>query len=167
VYPKLIAADKTIYIEPLDKLPKYEFMFLRPRRWGKSTFLDTLANYYDKSKQDHFDQLFCDSTLAYIPPPAVARSSSFALIFHLSGLPETTYQFHGYMYDTLIRFLRTNQRFLHPVDFTIVNRNDGSGSLDSLLVCHLDSFENLTLTWAVVDTGEDPGPNAFCWSRRV
>ncbi len=48
--------DKTEYIARLEeyKAP----VFLRPRRFGKSLWVSTLAHYYDRTKADRFDTLF-------------------------------------------------------------------------------------------------------------
>ena len=48
--------DKTDYIPALEdyKAP----VFLRPRRFGKSLLISTLAHYYDRSKANRFEELF-------------------------------------------------------------------------------------------------------------
>ena len=48
--------DKTEYIFRLEdyKAP----IFLRPRRFGKSLLVSTLACYYDRTKANRFDELF-------------------------------------------------------------------------------------------------------------
>ena len=44
--------DKTAYIR---KLERYKApVFLRPRRFGKSLLVSTLAHYYDRTKADRF-----------------------------------------------------------------------------------------------------------------
>lgn len=47
--------DKTDFIPGLEdyKAP----VFLRPRRFGKSLFISTLACYYDRTKADRFEEL--------------------------------------------------------------------------------------------------------------
>ncbi|CAG8813368.1 41151_t:CDS:2, partial [Gigaspora margarita] len=55
----MIFADKTMYIEHLEKCqPDYRYMFLRPRRFGKSAFLNMLCHYYDIHHADIFNDLF-------------------------------------------------------------------------------------------------------------
>ena len=48
--------DKTDFIPGLEdyKAP----VFLRPRRFGKSLLVSTLACYYDRTKADRFEELF-------------------------------------------------------------------------------------------------------------
>jgi len=50
-------ADKTPFLPGLEA--GYEhIVFLRPRRFGKSTLVSTLEHYYDLGKKDRFDELF-------------------------------------------------------------------------------------------------------------
>lgn len=56
--------DKTAYIEKLEnyKAP----VFLRPRRFGKSLLVSTLAHYYDRTLAGRFEELF-GGTMRYAP----------------------------------------------------------------------------------------------------
>ena len=49
--------DKTAFIPYFENAAKY-IMFLRPRRFGKSLFLNTLAAYYDVLRKDEYEQNF-------------------------------------------------------------------------------------------------------------
>ena len=49
--------DKTMYIPALEDAASYVF-FLRPRRFGKSVFVDMLESYYDIYARDRFGELF-------------------------------------------------------------------------------------------------------------
>ena len=49
--------DKTMYIPTLENVARYIF-FLRPRRFGKSVFVDMLESYYDIYAKDRFEELF-------------------------------------------------------------------------------------------------------------
>ena len=49
--------DKTRYIEDLEKTAAFLFL-IRPRRFGKSLFLNMLYCYYDVRYADKFDELF-------------------------------------------------------------------------------------------------------------
>lgn len=142
VFPKRIAVDKTKYIEQLDKYPKYEFMFLRPQHWGKSTFLQTLANYYDKSKQHLFNDLFRDFYIG--KHPTSSRSSLLVLQFDFSAFgafntfEEMSQQFDDYMHETLRTFLVTNKEYLKPFNSASLDAANGSLSLSCVLVCRAD-----------------------------
>lgn len=49
--------DRSRYIPILESLGNY-LLLLRPRRFGKSLFLNTLAAYYDLNKKQEFAKLF-------------------------------------------------------------------------------------------------------------
>jgi hypothetical protein len=50
-------ADKTPYLPVLEAGYRH-LVFLRPRRFGKSTLVSTLEHYYDLGRRDRFDALF-------------------------------------------------------------------------------------------------------------
>jgi hypothetical protein len=50
--------DKTQFIALIENSAEKHLVFLRPRRFGKSTLLSTLAYYYDIGKADDFNKLF-------------------------------------------------------------------------------------------------------------
>ncbi|OGO84356.1 MAG: hypothetical protein A2Y22_05250 [Clostridiales bacterium GWD2_32_59] len=51
--------DKTMYIEKLENKDRYVF-FIRPRRFGKSLFLNMLEAYYDMNEEKNFEKYFGD-----------------------------------------------------------------------------------------------------------
>ncbi|KAF8536803.1 hypothetical protein BDD12DRAFT_807480 [Trichophaea hybrida] len=57
-WPDTLFVDKTRYIELLDQSGVYSNMFLRPRRFGKSTFLNMLCAYYDVATAAEFNDIF-------------------------------------------------------------------------------------------------------------
>lgn len=64
--------DRTQYISVLEEAGK-QLVFLRPRRFGKSLLLSTLANYYDVKTADQFDTLFGGLELGRNPTPEQNR----------------------------------------------------------------------------------------------
>ncbi len=50
--------DKTPFLPHLENTSEEHLIFLRPRRFGKSTLISTLENYYDIYRADRFDELF-------------------------------------------------------------------------------------------------------------
>jgi hypothetical protein len=52
--------DKTKYIPQLESAGDFLFM-IRPRRFGKSSFLSVLESYYDIARQDEFETLFANT----------------------------------------------------------------------------------------------------------
>src|SRR2546423_1499472 len=81
--PSAIVADKTRFI-PLLEDRAFEFMFLRPRRWGKSTFLNMLAAYYDVNTKDSFEKIF--GGLSIGKAPTVSRNKHLILLFNFSTI---------------------------------------------------------------------------------
>ena len=49
--------DKTRYIAEVERAGRYIF-FMRPRRFGKSLFLDVLNDYYDVKRAEQFDEIY-------------------------------------------------------------------------------------------------------------
>ncbi len=137
----MLAAEKTKYIEELDKEPDYQYMFLRPRRWGKSTFLQTLADYYDKAKADAFDDTFGQLYIGKNPTPY--RSSLLVLLFEFSTistldtLETTRREFYDTINSALEQFLTKSARFLGNPDIVTLMRESGTRSLRRVLVSAL------------------------------
>ena len=50
--------DTTSYIEKLDNSGENFLFFVRPRRFGKSVFIDMLEAYYDIARKDKFEHYF-------------------------------------------------------------------------------------------------------------
>ena len=60
--------DKTPFIEQIEESNKY-FLFIRPRRFGKTLTLSMLENYYDINKKDKFDEIFGKLYIGQNPTP--------------------------------------------------------------------------------------------------
>lgn len=63
-----VYVDRTDRIAVLEELGK-SLLFLRPRRFGKSLWLSTLAAYYDLHRADEHDRLFGDLAIGRQPTP--------------------------------------------------------------------------------------------------
>lgn len=59
--------DKTMFIRELELYNAP--VFLRPRRFGKSLLVSTLAAYYDLNRADRFEELFGDTYIGSHPTP--------------------------------------------------------------------------------------------------
>src|SRR5579859_1074263 len=81
--PGAIVADKTHFIPVLEE-NTFEYMFLRPRGWGKSTFLNMLAAYYDVKTKDSFESIF--GGLYIGRAPTKSRNSHLILHFDFSTI---------------------------------------------------------------------------------
>lgn len=66
VTQNLYYVDKTMYIPQLEEEPRFLF-FTRPRRFGKSLFINMLRAYYDSSKKKISKPFSEISGLASIP----------------------------------------------------------------------------------------------------
>ncbi|CAG8476894.1 1657_t:CDS:2 [Diversispora eburnea] len=83
----MLFVDKSEYIEKLEKLDsKFRVMLLRPRRFGKSFFLDMLCLYYDIQTAAFFDQLF--GPLYIGKHPTRSHNTHLVLRFDLSTIAE-------------------------------------------------------------------------------
>ena len=75
--------DKTHFIPKIEMMPSFLF-FIRPRRFGKSLFLNMLAFYYDVYYKDEFEAVLGD-TYIYKNPTKEA-SSYYILKFDFSAV---------------------------------------------------------------------------------
>ncbi len=76
--------DKTQFIEMLEEQrTKYPFI-IRPRRFGKTLFLNTLRCYYDINLKDRFDELFSGTYIHDHKTPL--QGSFYILKFDFSGV---------------------------------------------------------------------------------
>ena len=60
--------DKTEYIRQIEQTARF-FFFVRPRRFGKSLFLNMLGLYYDINKKDKFEESFGELYIGKHPTP--------------------------------------------------------------------------------------------------
>ena len=60
--------DRTRFIRMLEDAVKTP-VFLRPRRFGKSLWISTLASYYDVAQAKDFERLFGDLDIGRNPTP--------------------------------------------------------------------------------------------------
>ena len=76
--------DKSEYIAKMEARDSFAF-FVRPRRFGKSLFLDMLRLYYDRNERDNFDKLFGGLWIGSHPTPNRNRYLTLALDFSKAG----------------------------------------------------------------------------------
>ena len=88
-------ADKSGIIETLDDLGMTRYpVLLRPRRFGKSTFVHMLKCFYDISYADRYDEIFAQTDIYKKDLPS--HNAYHVLNFNFSGVS-------GLKVDTLIR----------------------------------------------------------------
>ena len=162
---KLIT-ENYLYIDRTNRIPFIEdagqqLLFLRPRRFGKSLWLSTLANYYDLAKADEFDRLFGHLAIGQNPTPL--RNQFLILRWDFSGVDpsgnnqETRQSLYDQINGQIERFAGQYQSILNtPIHIT---SDSALASFNSLLVaiqqsnCRLyllideyDNFANEVLT---------------------
>ena len=76
--------DKTEYLAKLEERDSFVF-FVRPRRMGKSLFLDMLRLYYDRNERENFERLFGGLWIGSHPTPNRNRYLTLALDFSQAG----------------------------------------------------------------------------------
>ncbi|MBQ7190226.1 MAG: AAA family ATPase [Kiritimatiellae bacterium] len=99
--------DKSAYIRTLELCGSFLF-FVRPRRFGKSLFLNMLRCYYDLAEKDNFDALFGDLDIGKDPTENRNRYQVLTLDFSQvnKGKGDTLEErFENYVGDRLDEFM--------------------------------------------------------------
>ena len=76
--------DKTMYLPKLEEQPSNLF-FIRPRRFGKSLFLNMLRAYYDCKRKEEFQMLFGKLWIGQHPTPLQGKYLILSLDFSQVG----------------------------------------------------------------------------------
>jgi hypothetical protein len=111
-----IYLDRTQYIRQVENMGK-SILFLRPRRFGKSLFLDTMQNYYDIAMKDEFDNLFGDLDIGKNPTDLhnqyFVLTLDFSCVQTESGADIITDSLYTHINNS-IRWFDTQYRFILP-----------------------------------------------------
>jgi len=75
--------DKTSFIETVESSAPFLFL-IRPRRFGKSLWINTMKSYYDVNSANQFEQLFKETYIGQ--HPTEERNSYLILSFNFSGV---------------------------------------------------------------------------------
>ena len=85
---KFYYVDKTRFIETIEASAPFLFL-IRPRRFGKSLWLNTMMTYYDVLEAPNFEKLFGETYIGQ--HPTGEKNSYLILSFNFSGVnPELT-----------------------------------------------------------------------------
>ena len=108
----LYYVDKTMFIPELEKQPRNLF-FIRPRRFGKSIFLNMLHCYYDCAQKDRFETLFGNLWIGKHPTPLKNKYQVLFLDFsQITGnIDVLEERFNSYLNINLDWFVRTYSDF--------------------------------------------------------
>ncbi|WP_294558192.1 ATP-binding protein [uncultured Bacteroides sp.] len=126
--------DKTQYIAKVEEQTSY-FFFVRPRRFGKSLFLNMLGQYYDINKKDQFEDIFGELYIGKHPTPNRNKYLILTLNFSsvaadMEKLEET---FNTYCQIVMKGFAERNAHLLgKEVVENIRGLNTGAAILGSL-----------------------------------
>lgn len=104
--------DKTMYLPMLEQQPSNLFL-IRPRRFGKSIFLNMLKAYYDCSQKDKFQKRFGNLWVGKHPTPLQGRYQVLYLDFSKAGagMEALAENFNLYCCRQLDGFLETYIQF--------------------------------------------------------
>jgi len=114
-YGKIISdnmyyVDKTKYIHELEALPNYIFL-IRPRRFGKSLWINLLQYYYDCNRKDQFETLFKDTFIGQNPTSNKNKYMTLAFNFAMVDpkFDRVQEDFQSYIDTTLKDFIMRYQ----------------------------------------------------------
>ncbi|KPA10087.1 hypothetical protein MHK_009676, partial [Candidatus Magnetomorum sp. HK-1] len=112
--------DKTIFINELEAMSDYIFL-IRPRRFGKSLWINLLQYYYDINRKDTFNELFKDTYIGQ--HPTSLRNSYLTIAFNFSmvnpSIKKVEHSFESNCQDIIYSFLN---RYSHFFDETVRNK---------------------------------------------
>lgn len=148
--------DKTIFFERMENAGNFLFL-VRPRRFGKSLFLDMLETYYDINEKDNFQKLFKGLYVADHPTPEQGEFHVLHLDFSMVGSDlENLYEnFNRYLSQRCLLFAKKYAAY-YPDDFledmekeetgmAMLNLIHGvSHDLDLKLYLIVDEYDNFT-----------------------
>ena len=132
--------DRTSYIETLENYGSKYFVYLRPRRFGKSLLLSTLSYYYGVQYKVEFESIFGKT---FIGAHSTPNANSYLMIrFDFSGIDTTTAEntFSGILSNvkkSVSAFLTDyNNIFTKDQRELILKQNTPSETLKELFSCH-------------------------------
>ena len=149
----LYYVDKTAYIRRLEERAKFVF-FVRPRRFGKSLFIDTLRAYYDIAEKPNFARYF--GGLAIGRNPTAEANSYQVLVLDFSRVAleagdSWQSKFESYMDSRLREFLGRYHEFYASADFAGLRAGslfsrviDCARSGGAKLYLVIDEYDNFT-----------------------
>ncbi len=126
--------DRTSHIRTLENMSGRSFLFVRPRRFGKSLWLNVLSRYYDLALADRFETLFGDLDIGRNPTPL--RNRYFVMTWNFSRVDpwgtvdEIAERMNGTFNNTIEKFLAYYSEHL-PCSVKV--RGQAIDTLDNLL----------------------------------
>lgn len=104
----LYYVDKTMYLPMMEDAARFLF-FIRPRRFGKSLFINMMRAYYDKALKGRFDELFGGTWIGEHPTALQGRYQVLHFDFSRIGSKTETLsdEFNNYCNAVLDSFMHT------------------------------------------------------------
>ena len=103
--------DKTRFIKEIEESPRFLFL-IRPRRFGKSLWLNMLKMYYDINARDQFDALFGQYYIGKHPTPE--HNSYLILSFNFAQVnPDPEVLLQSFEEHTALCFKDFNEKYSH------------------------------------------------------
>jgi hypothetical protein len=150
--------DKTMFIPLLEETGKFLF-FIRPRRFGKTLFLNVLESYYDFAWKDEFDHLFKNT---YIKThPTQEQHAYLVLKFNFSQVNpipnKVEASFNSHAKTQFFFFGKKYRKFLGDDYFTMIEQYENAyeklefllkyvGSIGKKVYILIDEYDNFANT---------------------
>ena len=151
----LYYVDKTMFIPELEKQPRNLF-FIRPRRFGKSTFLSMLYSYYDCTQSHKFQSLFGNLWIGQHPTPLQGKYQVLFLDFsQITGnIDKLETKFNSYLSINLDAFVRQYSEYYQAEMEEILAQEDFEEKMELIfkaakahqyhLYLIIDEYDNFT-----------------------
>ena len=142
--------DKTMFFEKMERAGNFLFL-VRPRRFGKSLFLDMLESYYDINQKDNFQELFNGLYVADHPTKEQGEFLVMHLDFSIVGSDlENLYEnFNQYLSQRCLLFANKYAAY-YPDDFMEYMQREKTG-MGMLNLIHGYSHELRLKLYLIVD----------------
>ncbi len=132
--------DRTHYIPVLESYGQKRFIYLRPRRFGKSLLLSTLNYYYGLQYKGLFNKLFGKTYIGTNPTP---KAHTYMMLrFDFSGINTDTEEatFDGFLFKVnkgIAAFLSEYNTFFTKAEATVIlNHKQPNKMIQELLSIH-------------------------------
>ena len=170
-FPRLIRdgyvyVDRTMHIRDVEELGA-QLLFVRPRRFGKSLWLRTLATYYDLRTEDRHDELFGGLAAGRDPTPDAHRFFvlrwDFSNVSPRGTVDDVARALNDYVRSTLRLFLGDYREFLPEVPIRDDAKNTFLEILGAIrqtghpLYLLIDEYDNFANEVMVRDEGTYSG----------
>ena len=147
--------DRTHFIRTIEERGS-QLIFLRPRHFGKSMWLSTLANYYDVARTHEFALLFGDLAIGQNPTPLhnqyLILRWDFSKVAAFGEVETVIQSLYDHINDRIEDFRKHYaEHLLHPISIHAVNAISSFESLLSAidgqpykLYLLIDEYDNFT-----------------------